>query len=129
MRVLALFLALVPQAVPADTLVAARTIRAQTVLAPEDLARAETAAPGAITALEAAVGMEARVTLYQGRPIRPGDLAPPALVERNQRVALVFRAGGLDIVTEGRALARGGAGELVRVMNLASRSTVFGRSH
>ena len=30
-------------------------------------------------------------------------------------------------MTEGRALARAGAGDYVRVMNLASRATVMGR--
>ena len=47
----------------------------------------------------------ARVTLYPDRPIRPGDLAPPALVDRNQIVTLEYAAGPLVILTEGRALA------------------------
>jgi flagella basal body P-ring formation protein FlgA len=59
--------------------------------------------------------------------VRAADLGPPALVDRNQIVALDFRAGGLSIRAEGRALARGGAGDVIRVMNLASRTTVSGR--
>ena len=34
---------------------------------------------------------------------------------------------GLRILTEGRALARGGVGDVIRVMNLSSRTTVSGR--
>jgi len=66
------------------------------------------------------------VVLYAGRPIRPGDVGPPALIERNQIVTLHYRSGPLTIAAEARALGRAAAGEEVRVMNLASRSTVTG---
>ena len=49
-----------------------------------------------------------------------------SLVDRNEIVALSFKSGGLAILTEGRALARGGVGDRIRVMNLASRTTVTG---
>lgn len=111
----------------ADTLVANRTIRAQSVLGPDDLGVLPGTQPGALTAPEQALGQEARITLYPGRPIRPGDLGPPAIIDRNQIVALAYHAGPLAIVTEGRALARAGVGDTIRVMNLASRSTVTGR--
>lgn len=125
---LLLALAAAASAVPAaaETLVALRMIRAQTVIAPGDVGLAPGLTPGALTRPEQALGLEARVALYPGRPIHPADLAPPALVERNARVTLVFRAGGLTITAEGRALARAAAGEAVRVMNLASRATVTG---
>lgn len=111
----------------AQSLVPVRTIPPRTVVTASDLAIAETAVPGALTDLAAAVGMEARVALYPGRPIREGDLGPPALVERNARVPIVYRSGGLLIVVEGRALDRAGVGETVRVMNLDSRVTVTAR--
>ena len=56
-----------------------------------------------------------------------GARAPPARIERNEVVPLVYVQGALRIETEGRALARGGTGEYLRVMNLASRVTVTGR--
>ena len=119
-------LAVAALAAAADTPVAARTIRAQTILAPSDLAMAPGEVPGAILDAGAIVGQEARVALYAGRPIMPGDVGPPALVDRNQIVRLVHDVGGLSIVTEGRALGRGGVGDALRVMNLASRATVTG---
>ncbi|MFA5539025.1 MAG: flagellar basal body P-ring formation chaperone FlgA [Gemmobacter sp.] len=127
MRVAALAFLLLAAPAAADTLVATRTIRAQAVLMPGDIAVVAAGVPGALSDPAQALGQEARVTLYAGRPIRPGDLGPPAMVERNQIVALSYRADGLFIDTEGRALARGGAGEVIRVMNLASRNTVNGR--
>lgn len=111
----------------AETLVATRTVRAQTVVAAQDLGLIRDTVPGMLADPAEAIGQEARVTLYAGRPIRPADLGPPAIVERNQIVPLAYRAGPLSILTEGRALARGGAGDTIRVMNLASRSTVSGR--
>lgn len=111
----------------ADSVVATRTIRAQTIISTEDLTTVEAALPGALADPALAVGMEARVAIYAGRPVRAQDLGPPALIERNQLVPLIFLSGGLAISTEGRALARGAAGEVIRVMNLSSRNTVNGR--
>jgi flagella basal body P-ring formation protein FlgA len=110
----------------AESLVATRIIRAQTVLSESDYTLVAAEIPGALSSGAAALGLEARVTLYPGRAIRAGDIGPPALIERNQIVPLIYRVGGLGIVTEGRALDRAAAGEMVRVMNLGSRSVVTG---
>lgn len=127
-RAAALLLALAAAAAPAlaETLVAARTIRAQAILAPSDLKVIGADAPGALRDPAAAVGMEARRVLYEGRPIRPGDIGPPALIDRNQIVPLIYDRAGLVISTDARALSRGGEGDTIRVMNLASRTTVSG---
>ncbi|NUB44611.1 flagellar basal body P-ring formation protein FlgA [Fertoebacter nigrum] len=122
-----LLLVVFPFAAQADSLVATRTLRAETILAPADMMLVAQAIPGALEDPSLALGQEARVTLYAGRPIRAADIGPPAIVDRNQIVALHYAGGGLSILTEGRALARGGVGDVIRVMNLASRSTVSGR--
>ena len=122
---LALLLALAAPAA-AETVLAARTIRPQMVIGPADIALHPSGVPGAFARAEEVLGQEARVVLYAGRPIRPGDIGPPALVERNQTVTLNFSSGALSIRTEGRALDRGGLGERIRVMNLSSRATLFG---
>ena len=101
-------------------------IRPATVIAATDLARLDITVPGTLVVEEEAVGREAKVTLYPGRPIRAEDIGPAALVERNAPVVLVFREGGLTIQTDGRALGRGAAGDPIRVMNLSSRNTVSG---
>ncbi|MFO7853748.1 MAG: flagellar basal body P-ring formation chaperone FlgA [Paracoccaceae bacterium] len=107
--------------------VAARAIPSRTVLGAGDLALAETASGAGLARVDAAIGLETRVALYPGRPVRAEDLGPPALIERNDLVELLYRKGGLVIRAEGRALDRGGAGERVRIMNLGSRRTVTGR--
>ena len=114
-------------AAQADIVVAARTIRPQTIIAPEDLAIRDIAVPGAIDDPALLIGMEARVALYANRPIQPGDVGFPATVERNQLIMLIYQSGTLLISTEGRALDRAGPGDLIQVMNLTSRTTVTAR--
>lgn len=125
MRALAM-VALMAAPACADSMVATRTIRAQSVIGSEDIAMVAAEIPGALTALELAVGMEARVTLYAGRPVHEADLGAPALVKRNQMVTLIFQTEGLTIHTDGRALERGAAGDFIHVMNLSSHLTIQG---
>lgn len=110
----------------ADTVVASRTLRAETLVGPADLRLIDEITPGALDRVEDAIGLEARRNLYAGQPLRASDLGPPALVTRNDIVVLSYYNGGVAIRTEGRALGRAGAGDRVRVMNLASRSAVIG---
>ncbi|MHA6265437.1 flagellar basal body P-ring formation chaperone FlgA [uncultured Aliiroseovarius sp.] len=110
----------------ADTVVAARNIRHNTVIAPSDLKLVATDMAGGFTSIEDVVGQEARVVLYAGRPVLANDIGPPALVERNQIVSLIYATGPLMILAEGRSLARAGVGDRIRVMNLMSRTTVTG---
>jgi len=122
-----LILILLGSPVAAETIVAARTIPAQTLIAPNDLLLRDVTIAGGESDPLLFVGMESRVALYAGRPIRVGDVGFPAVVERNQIIPLIFVRNGLKISTEGRSLARAGPGEMIRIMNLSSRSTVSAR--
>ncbi|QJF52980.1 flagellar basal body P-ring formation chaperone FlgA [Roseobacter ponti] len=113
--------------VVAETIVPVRTIRAHAIIAESDLTIRSGTVSGAIDHVSYAIGQEARTTLYAGRPIRFDDIGPPALVSRNQIVPLRFEGSGLVIMTEGRSLERGSLGDRVRVMNLDSRATLFGK--
>lgn len=126
MRAIGLVLLLAMPA-SAQVLEAARTIRAQHVLTEDDVRIGNGDVSGALQDPSEAVGLEARTTIYAGRPIRPEDLARAAVVERNQLVPLGFRIGGLTITAQGRALARGGEGDVIRALNLDSRTVVTGR--
>ncbi|GAA5074894.1 flagellar basal body P-ring formation chaperone FlgA [Roseibacterium beibuensis] len=119
-----LFLMLLAQPAVGDTVVASTTIRGQQLIGPEDVVLVEGDTPGALWAVDQAIGMEARVNLYPGRPVRRGDVHPPAIIERNEVITLRFDSGGLLIVTEGRALDRAAEGEAFRALNLSSRNTV-----
>ncbi len=118
-----LFLA---QSAIADVVVPTRTIRPESILSLDDIKLVDGERPNAFDRLEDVVGQESRVALYVGRPILFSSIGPPALVDRNQIVSLRFEQFGLVITTEGRSLERGGVGDRVRIMNLASRATLFG---
>lgn len=126
MRALILVMLVFPAMAHAETLVAARTIRSHSLLTAQDITRIPDTIPGALVHPEDVIGQETRVILYAGRPIRPGDVGPPAIIERNQIVNLRYANGALSIVTEARALGRAGVGDTLRVMNLSSRNTVSG---
>lgn len=112
-------------AAAADTLVTTRTLRAGTVLTAADVAVLAGEGPLDLPP-EAAIGQETTVAIYEGRALRAADIGPPTLVARNQTVTLRYSRGALVIETAGRALARGGEGDAVRAINLASRTTVTG---
>ena len=127
MRPAVIVLALLAGPVAAETVVAARNIRPMTLLEPGDVSMVPETIPGAITDPSEIVGREARVAIYAGRPFRPGDVGAPGLVDRNQIVSIAYSLGALEIRAEGRALGRGGVGDVIRVMNINSRTTVSGR--
>ena len=108
----------------ADTVIAARTIPAQSLIGPDDLLVQPIDVPGGTDDPLLLIGMEARTALYAGRPVLPADVGFPAVVDRNEIIPIIYDTGGLTISTEGRALGRGGVGEIIRVMNLTSRVTV-----
>ncbi len=114
-------------AVGEPAVVATRPIPSRTILTESDVALRPSPFGAGLTDPAAAVGMETRVALYAGRPIRAEDIGPPALVERNALVLLRYQRGALYITAEGRALDRGAVGERIRVTNLSSRQTVIGR--
>ena len=122
-RFLLLFL---PFPALADSVVATRTIRAHSLLSAEDVTLVAMYIPDALTDTAAVIGQETRVAIYAGKPVQAAQIGPSAIVERNQIVPLAYSAGGLSILTEGRALARGGVGETIDVLNLTSRIKVAG---
>jgi len=126
MKWLYVFLLLWPVQAAAESLVATRLIRATQVIAPGDVTRAAASVAGAAVTTEQVVGLEARVAIYPGRPVRLADLGPAAVVERNEIVRMVYRRGTLMIQSDGRAMARAGVGDMVTVMNLSSRQSVQG---
>lgn len=115
-----------PFFVNGDSLSVNRIIKAKDVIEKGDIAILEDTLPGSIDPSTNIIGMEARVTLYPGRPIMQNQIQLAAAVERNQIVVLKYIHGGLLITASARALSRGSVGAKIRVMNLASRNIVMG---
>lgn len=116
-----LFFVTASNAAFAADILAKRTLRVGVVLGPADLT---SSSPEGQSIMRQMLGLEMRRAVYAGHPVTHEHLGPPTLVQRNEIVAMVYRVGGLGIRTEGRALTRGGQGEVVEIMNLSSRQTV-----
>lgn len=112
----------------AQTVVPNTTIQPGEIVEASNLTVREGQVAGTFADPSKAEGFEARKVLYAGQPIRQKDLRQPSVIQRNQLVQLVFSTGGMSIITEGRALDRASAGDVLRVMNLASRTTVSGKA-
>ena len=110
----------------ADMAVATRNIRPGEVLRDSDVMVIRGEASGGFDDKDALVGLEARVALYAGRAILNAEVGRAATVERNQIIELVYANGPLSMTTEGRALGRGAEGQRIRVMNLTSKTSIFG---
>jgi flagella basal body P-ring formation protein FlgA len=113
-----------------DVPVTARRIPRGEVIGERDLAWIEIPKSdvrrGDITAPEEIVGMAARRALRADDTLRASDLEPPVLVERNALVTIRVRLPRMSLSAKGRALADGAEGEVVRVLNTASKTTVSG---
>ncbi len=110
----------------ADSVVATRSILQGAVITAEDVTLVAMDIPDALTRLKDVIGQIAPSGLNAGRPVRADQIRTPLRIERNAIVALTLRSGGLEIQTEGRALSEGGAGDVIDIMNLSSRSRIRG---
>lgn len=104
--------------------VAAKTLRKGKVLNASDL---NATAPKSEALKDSLIGSEIKRSVYVGRLVNIGDVGPITVVYRNDIVNLVFSSKGLGIRTEARALASGGVGETIQVMNMDTRVTVTAR--
>ena len=124
----AIILMLGLQALPlwADMAIATRNIRPGDVLREDDVMVIRGDAPDGFDDTAQLVGLETRVALYAGRAILSNQVGKATTVERNQIIEIVYAGKGLSMTTEGRALGRGAEGQRIRVMNLTSKTSIFG---
>lgn len=119
-------LILAPGIVSADAMVVNRVIRAGDQVSLRDISIIQAEIPQAMSPVTSLDDIEAKVTLYPGRPIRVGEMGPKSVVKRNQLVSIEYQSGGLIIKAEGRAMTDASVGELVRAQNVISKTIVTG---
>jgi flagella basal body P-ring formation protein FlgA len=66
------------------------------------------------------VGKEAKRALRAGEVLRMSDLKHPTLVAKGATVTMMFEAPGMSLTAVGRALAEGGEGDSIAVLNPTS---------
>lgn len=84
----------------------------------------ETAPADALSDASALLTQVARRPLTAGALLRAGDLAKPEIVGRGDGVTIVFEAPGLNLALRGRANEGGGLGDLVAVVNPATKKVL-----
>ncbi|MBE9606206.1 flagellar basal body P-ring formation protein FlgA [Acetobacteraceae bacterium H6797] len=108
--------------------VAVRRLTLGEVVAPGDVEVVRVPAgrvrPGVTQALDQVVGQQLRRPVGPKMPVSLGDIGAPVVVEKNSLVTMTLDAPGLVLTTQGKALEAGGRGQVIAVMNLASRSVV-----
>lgn len=73
------------------------------------------------------VGSSARFGIAGNKVLRPGNILPPKLITKGEKVIINAEMSGIKINTYGLALSHGALGELIRVRNLSSNKIVEGR--
>jgi flagella basal body P-ring formation protein FlgA len=71
-------------------------------------------------------GMAARRAIRAGQAIRAADLAKPELVQKGDMVTLHYEVPGIVISMRGKATDSGAAGDVVGVLNVATKRTIQG---
>src|SRR4029077_12333941 len=107
-----------------DVVVPAHDIARGAVLAEGDLTTKSIAVTrandGIVRNVSDAAGREAKRALRAGEFLRSSDLKRPALVAKGSNVTMVFEAPGIHLTAVGRALAEGGEGDSIAVLNPTS---------
>lgn len=81
----------------------------------------------------ALIGLKAKRNIAAGQLVRPTDAdaetrsTQPPLVKRRDRVKVVARSGVLNVSIAGESLQDGRAGDVIKVRNVDSNTTVHGR--
>lgn len=113
-----------------DVPVLSRRLSRGQVITPEDIdfvpMKVESLPSGVITSVEDLIGKEPRNTVREGEPVRRSEILRPEVVRRNAIVTMYLSMPGINVTARGRALEAGSDGDLIRVMNLASKQVVLG---
>ncbi len=101
------------------------------VIGPQDLTSielpAERASTTLITSADDVSGQAARRPLRARQPLYAYDVKKPVIVKKGELVTLVFALPGIELTAAGQALADGGKGDVIAVLNARSRRTIEGR--
>jgi len=76
---------------------------------------------GALTDINAVVGLAARHPLHPGQPLSAADLMKPEIVQRSATVTIVYQAPGVTLTLRGQAQDGGALGDTIGVLNTESK--------
>jgi len=108
-----------------------RDIAIGETIAESDLTTIELAAERAsgtlLTSAASLAGQAARRQLRAGTPLFTYDVKKPVLVKKGDLVTVVYSLPGIELTSQGQALADAAKGETVAILNTRSRRTIEAR--
>lgn len=109
-----------------DVLTWARNLAAGETVQPSDLVwgKAAAAPSDAVADAEAVVGLAARRPLRAGAVAAARDVAAPQVVKAGDMLTVTYADGGVTLALQAKAMKAGGRGEVIEVLNLASKKTI-----
>ncbi len=80
--------------------------------------------PRTVLNTEKMIGLSPRRPIVAGRAILTTEIQPPTLVRRGKRVTIFLHTPRMRLTVLGKSLENGGKGDVVRVQNIDSGSTI-----
>jgi len=81
---------------------------------------------GGLITMDQLVGKQLRRSNRAGMMLRSSDITEPELVKRSEMVTIIYRNGPLSLSVTGQALNAAAKGEVVSVLNIASKKVIHG---
>ncbi len=69
-------------------------------------------------------GMTPRRVILSGEPVRTSEIEAPRMISRGENITMVFNSGALTLTAKGKALQDGAKGDVIQVVNAASKRTI-----
>jgi flagella basal body P-ring formation protein FlgA len=117
-----------PGARMAEALTWARSITAGDLIQPSDLTYAKVATfavpPDAPRDADDVIGKVARRPLRSGTAVAAHDVTSPQVIKAGDTVQVAYRADGISLVLQGKAMGSAAVGESVDVMNPVSKKVI-----
>ena len=114
---------------PRVAVVPTRTVRSGEIVTADMVRLVEEELPkdgeGYASELSEVVGQMAKGALLVGRPVALRQVKAPEIVKRGQRLAVRALRGPLTVSLTAEAMEPGGAGEVIRAINPASKRVIF----
>jgi flagella basal body P-ring formation protein FlgA len=70
------------------------------------------------------IGMQSHRLLAQGRPVLENSITPPIVIEKGQKVEILYSDGAMTLTAPGKALDQAYKGKQIKVVNLISNKTL-----
>jgi flagella basal body P-ring formation protein FlgA len=111
-----------------EALTWAHSVAAGDLIQPEDLTYAKVASfavpADAPRDADQIIGKVARRPLRGGAAVATRDVAAPQVIKAGDTVAVAYRAGGVSLVLQGKAIGSAAVGDAVEIMNPVSKKLI-----